>query len=294
MRVAVLGNGSIGKRHARNLHALGYRVSLIDSNPDVTSEAAGELDLVLDQCDAAIVCVPTAFHLRIFKKCLEHNLPVYLEKPACSIRDIPELEDIAQRTDLPTIMVGYQLRYHRDIIALHKRTPFEFARLSCECDMQTWQGVSSRGNFILEMSHEIDLALHLGAGPLCSFSNVNGQSKQVRMGFDGGFSVHLNGASPEYRRSWDVTWPSQLKWPSAGHQNISGPGLYTTISPEQIRIQYPTPERLGNTMYVNAMRSFMALAETRRQPSRGCTLQQAIDVMKIVQEVDYGHATRTR
>src|SRR5262245_5540203 len=74
MKFLVVGAGSIGKRHAANLLALGAgEIVVVDSRADRRQEVerrfgvrtAADVTTVLDDpgLDGVLVCTPTAFHL---------------------------------------------------------------------------------------------------------------------------------------------------------------------------------------------------------------------------------------
>jgi len=262
MTVAVIGVGSIGMRHASNLLRMGHTVSVIDTHPRTMK--LSELSKKLANADAAVICVPTAHHMSVLKVCMRKRLPVYIEKPVASQADLGALRRIAKKPDLPTIMVGYQLRFHPDIrkhATAVGATAIDSGKLFCACNMDQWVGESGRGNFLSEMSHEIDLALYFGAGPLV-FWDVNASSRWAYLGFDNGWSVELLGSSKKYDRTWS---------------------LYSGSS--TVEYEFADPSELGNHMYVAAMSHFLDAVKNKRQPTFGCTLQQGIAVMDVIAQV---------
>ena len=262
MNVAVIGVGSIGMRHAKNLLLMGHTISCIDTHP--RKMKLSELSKKLANADAAVICVPTAQHLSVLKVCMRKKLPVYIEKPVASQSDLGALRRLAKKPDLPTIMVGYQLRFHKNIkphaMAAGAKA-IDSGKLFCACNMDEWLGQSSYGNFLSEMSHEIDLALHFSAGPLVVW-DVNVPRRWAYLGFDGGWSVELLGSSKKYDRIWS---------------------LYSGSSTAECG--FTDPEGLGNDMYIAAMRHFLDAVTKKKQPTYGCTLQQGIAVMDVIAQV---------
>lgn len=122
MKFLIAGLGSIGRRHFRNLAALGEKdIILLRSHratlPD--DELAGypvETDLhealKKHKPDAVIVANPTALHLDIAIPAAEAGCAILLEKPVSDSLDrLDELQKIAEKSG-SKILVGFQFRYH--------------------------------------------------------------------------------------------------------------------------------------------------------------------------------------
>lgn len=122
MKILIAGLGSIGRRHFRNLIALGqtdlvlYR-TLKATLPD--DELAGypvETDLAealeKHKPDAVIVANPTALHLDVAIPAAEAGCAVLLEKPiAEDLSRVDELRRAAEKNG-NRFLVGFQFRYH--------------------------------------------------------------------------------------------------------------------------------------------------------------------------------------
>lgn len=119
MRFGVVGAGSIGQRHCRNLAALGHQVIAWDPIADrvraatETSNvmAAGGLDAVLAAGPAAVlVCTPPAHHLDVARRAVGAGCHVFVEKPiAHASAGVAELLDEARRRGR-RVVVGFNLR----------------------------------------------------------------------------------------------------------------------------------------------------------------------------------------
>jgi len=113
VRVLVLGAGSIGARHARNLAAAGAHVSIADADPKraalVEGAQAEPLDLDrLEGYDGIVVATPTSFHRVHTEAALAAGARVLVEKPIAMLDDT--LDALLAAGD--RIMVGYNLRFH--------------------------------------------------------------------------------------------------------------------------------------------------------------------------------------
>jgi len=122
MKFLIAGLGSIGRRHFRNLIALGEKdIILLRSHratlPD--DELAGypiETDiheaLKRHKPNAVIVANPTALHLDIAIPAAEAGCHILLEKPVSnSLERLDTLQNAAQKSG-SKILVGFQFRYH--------------------------------------------------------------------------------------------------------------------------------------------------------------------------------------
>jgi predicted dehydrogenase len=114
--VLVLGAGSIGTRHARNLVAAGARVAVADPEPDRarliddTTPVPFDLDRVVD-FDAVVVASPTSEHREQALATAGRDLPTLVEKPlAASGAGVDALRPFARH-----ITVGFNLRFHRPV-----------------------------------------------------------------------------------------------------------------------------------------------------------------------------------
>lgn len=118
----IAGLGSIGRRHMRNLLALGERdIVLLRSHKSTLpeDELAGypvETDineaLGKHKPDAVIVSNPTALHLDVAIPAAEAGCAILLEKPISHTGEkLDTLQSAVQRTSAP-VLLGFQLRFH--------------------------------------------------------------------------------------------------------------------------------------------------------------------------------------
>lgn len=120
--VLVAGYGSIGRRHFRNLRALGREdVRLLRSGrtppegfetpPD--TPVYHDLDEALEQGPGVVVVAnPTALHARVVQAAVDAGACVLLEKPVCS--DLEEARSLKEGVDRTGGVCGmaYCFRYH--------------------------------------------------------------------------------------------------------------------------------------------------------------------------------------
>jgi predicted dehydrogenase len=231
MRVAVLGLGSAGSRHAENLCGLGHEVVGFDPNG---ARDAGGIDRAATEeeavqaADAVVVASPSALHADQAVAALSAGRPVLVEKPlATSVADAERVERCAAESGM-VCGVAMNLRFHpaivclRDLIASGRLgTPY-LAQASMGFALPKWRpstdyrdGFSGKaalgGGIVWEAIHELDYLIWM-LGPV---TRVSGEASHVSdleidvedvavavLRFAAGTlgAVDLNFVEPVYRR----------------------------------------------------------------------------------------------
>jgi predicted dehydrogenase len=231
MRIAVIGLGSAGGRHARLARELGHEV--IGYDPDATPPdgvgAADSLAAALAGAHAAVVASPSAMHAEHALAAIEGEVPALIEKPLATGADDARCVVAAADGGGLTCGMAMNLRFHPGPVAL-KRLVEEgelgrvlFARASYGYDLSLWrpdtdyrEGYSARaelgGGILLDAIHEVDELLWL-LGPARSVSaklaHVSDLEIDVEdvalaaLGFESGAigTLDLNFIEPSYRRT---------------------------------------------------------------------------------------------
>jgi|TARA_B100000315_G_C14564549_1_gene582240 predicted dehydrogenase len=187
LRFCLIGRGSIGTRHIKNLKTLSYNNIIAYSedynkNKDVEFEnkynikTVHDLDKVkLFEPDALIIANPTAKHLKFAKIATEINSHIFMEKPLShSLEGVHELEITLSRKNL-TFFLANNLRYHpalckiKELIDAGGLGNIYFARIMAGRYLPDWHNwedyrnsYSARkelgGGVVLTLQHEIDYA----------------------------------------------------------------------------------------------------------------------------------------
>ena len=120
--ILIVGSGSVGKRHARNLAALGCRISCMDPRGDRREEMKSEVPLVgsfaseaeafgAASYDGVVIGSPPHVHVAQTIQALQAGCPVLLEKPVCpDLQGALKLQAEAERSTVPLLM-GYTWRW---------------------------------------------------------------------------------------------------------------------------------------------------------------------------------------
>lgn len=160
----VIGAGSIGQRHARNLAALGQKVDLIPYREFDADAVARRSDVA-----GVIIATATPIRLSLIALCAAQDWPFYVEKPLGwtkgQITDIyTAATPVADRS-----MVGFMMRYHpavRTLAAFDLSDIYSFA-FEIGHDVRQWRANwsfaqsyasdAAGGGVLLDLCHELDI-----------------------------------------------------------------------------------------------------------------------------------------
>lgn len=123
--ILVIGTGSIGRRHLRNLQSLGLTtLAAYDPDPVRVAEAQAETPIesfsTLDRAlawnpDCVFICTPPTTHIPLAHLAISGNAHLFIEKPLGNQLDgIDELIASAHNKSR-VALVGYNLRFHEGL-----------------------------------------------------------------------------------------------------------------------------------------------------------------------------------
>lgn len=121
MKFLIAGLGSIGRRHLRNLLALGERDIILyrTHRSTLPDSELGDFPVETDlatalerQPDAVIVSNPTALHLDVAIPAAQAGCHIFLEKPISHSLDRIDELDAALASGGGSLFVGFQFRFH--------------------------------------------------------------------------------------------------------------------------------------------------------------------------------------
>lgn len=181
-KVLVIGYGSIGKRHSRNLLELGIKPYILTQYPDnLDCIFFGDINEIREEeFEYCIISSPTSRHLEDLEKCLGlQNKPkkILIEKPIESshLKGL-EIENIAIEYGLD-IYIAYNLRFLEAFDIIRKfvqenKKAIRIVEITAGQDLREWRPHSDYtrsysafreqgGGVDLDLSHEIDYALWL-------------------------------------------------------------------------------------------------------------------------------------
>lgn len=319
----IVGCGSIGRRHARNLRAAGVTGLLLVDDDGAAAEAlardcggrvAPSLDDALKQgVAAAFICTPSNLHVRDATRAAAAGADLFIEKPLShSLDGIDELVATADGRGLVT-MVACNMRFHPGpravkrlldegvigtVVAARIHTGSYLPRWRPSQDYRrSYSASASHGGAILDCIHEIDLALwYFGPASLHSCAAVaawpvgldtDGLAELLLRHEHGVLaSVHLNFIQRDYSRSCLVIGTEgTIEWVFRDRE-------VRVFAPDgAIRERCAEPADWDmNEMYVDEMGHFLAAARRRTEtmnPIRNgvAALRLAIEARGRVREV---------
>lgn len=121
MKLAIIGLGSIGRRHLGNFNAVGVDTLVgYDAAPAQRTAAAAQfpfaavvptLEAALDGADGVVVCTPPDSHLAIARMALERGAHLMIEKPLT--QSVDGVEEVLRGCDARglRVLTAYNWRY---------------------------------------------------------------------------------------------------------------------------------------------------------------------------------------
>jgi len=181
-KILLIGYGSIGKRHAKNLKDIGIKPYILTKYPDgLDAIFLRDIEEIKDvNIDSCIIATPTARHLDDLKRCLTlSNIPrkILIEKPLeCSYLRGEKIKDITEKYGID-IFIAYNMRFLKifniikEFIKEQKNT-IRIIDIVAGQDLREWRPYkdytesysahSNQGGGVdLDLSHEIDYVLWL-------------------------------------------------------------------------------------------------------------------------------------
>ena len=129
-RVVIIGCGSIGKRHIRNLKTLGVtEIYCLRTRKGFTQDLPTNIqveevyswsDLIKKKPDIAFITNPTSLHIEAAKKIIPHIKGLFIEKPLSHNLDgVSNLLKLVEKYKVVTFM-GFNIEFHPLIIEIGK------------------------------------------------------------------------------------------------------------------------------------------------------------------------------
>ena len=314
MKILLIGLGSIGLRHLRNIIQSGYSSITVVSRsghlPEVFSHLAVYSSLsgalLAKSYDTAIICTPTAFHTLALKELLCAKVPnIYIEKPVShSLAGLPELLALSKLYK-NNIVVGFDLHFDPGmqkvkqllnegiigkVVSVNAQVgqylpdwrPHEDYRRGMSAKLETGGGV------MLDLVHEFDYLLWLFGKVktiACQYTNSGAleieteDASDVLMRFQSGTiaTIHMDYLQPKLVRNCMITGSNgTICWNLA----TSTVKWITTDKNEQ-EFSYYGYER--NTRFVEIMNAFLQNSNDPRLTK----LEQGIESLKLVVAAKY-------
>jgi predicted dehydrogenase len=308
MRFLIAGLGSAGRRHLRNLLALGERDIVLYRTGRSTlpeDELAGfpvetSLEAALHRKpDAVIVANPTSLHLDVAIPAAKAGCHLLIEKPlAHSLEGVEELEAAVRKG--VRILIGFQYRFHPGLEAIRRWVregavgPVLFARAHYGDYLPAWHpwedyrsSYSARpelgGGAILTLCHPVDYLMWILGEPVVRWAEARLAPQldiqvesvaEIGLDFPNGVlaSIHLDFIQQPADHHVEVLSPEgTLNWNQAdGCARLFRGGSRTA------------EEELGSNgferddMFLEEMRHFLAVVRGEAEPNCGLEMVSAV------------------
>lgn len=207
MKAIVIGSGSIGRRHVRNLCSLGVTgISLYDVKPERAASVAEECGVTAVRSiaeafaqnpESAFICTPPVTHLPLARQAVAAGCHVFVEKPLTNQMDGVDELLVEAHGSRCLVYVGYNLRFHPGLVRLKQMLDHGTIGMPLGIRAEFGQYLpdwrpdedyrasytakeSLGGGIILDASHELDYIRWL-AGAVESVSCASGRIGGLEM-----------------------------------------------------------------------------------------------------------------
>ena len=216
-KILVIGIGSIGRRHIRNIKFLipNSTISLLSKSSNGTYDEEKLVDNIYRKTsdtltlsfDAIFICGPASSHIKISLDFLKKGNNIFIEKPLSdNLANCNKFLNYAKFSK-NIIQVGYQFKFHPALIKLRneikkrKYGNLVSSKIECSSYLPKWRegrdysktvsaSKQSGGGVTLELSHEIDFANWL-FGPFDKVSSISKNTKSLKVNVDDISNINL-------------------------------------------------------------------------------------------------------
>ncbi len=313
MKFLVVGCGSIGRRHMKNLLAMGETIVAADLSSEYRKWVEDNLHLETYETateamkneapDAVLICTPPSAHIKLALEAVEQGRHVFIEKPvSSSIAGIDGLIKRARQKKVKT-MVGYNQRFNKTLLRVReliKQNRILFVRVEFGQylpDWRPWQDYRKSytalkklgGGIVLDDSHELDYVrwmfgepknVHAIAGKISSLEVETEDTAEVIMRMDNAIvSVHMDFVRRDpVRKGEAVSEEGTIKWDLRNN-------TITYCHPDG-KIDEEKIEQDVNETYVDELKHFIDCIKNNTQTISSLedatkTLELALKIKKI-------------
>jgi predicted dehydrogenase len=314
MKALVVGGGSIGLRHLRNLRRLGVGfLGVVETDASRRDAIAAEIPVTsfsrlregLDWApDFVVVATPTSLHAEHTLEVVGRGLPVFVEKPLSHTdAGLTEIAALVEQKKL-TSLVGCNMRFHpgpakvKQLLDEARLGKILFARVHVGSYLPEWRpNTDYRSNYaartetgggcLMDCIHEIDLARwYLGEvqSVFCSaghFSSLEIETEDVAIVVcrhaSGAMSeIHLDYVQRTYERGCQIVGEAgSIFWDF----NSGVVRWYDAANKEWTSYAQPDPWEV-NQMYMDEMKHFLVCLSEQRLTM--LPVSEAAALMRVV------------
>jgi predicted dehydrogenase len=307
--ILLIGLGSIGKRHFKNLLSLGYNnITVVTSKTSLPHDlsiakvfSSTKAALGNNHYAAAFICTPTAAHTKDLLLLLQNKVEnIYVEKPLShSLNRLDEVFKLAAFYS-PNIFIGYDLRFHpalqkvKELIDQNAIGKVISANAFVGQHLPQWRpyedyrkGMSAKketgGGVMLDLIHEVDYLYWLfgnAASVTCNYVNTGEleieteEAAEMLLKFSNGTlaTVHLDYWQPQIKRYCYFTGTKgTIYWDYCASRVT-----ITNMQNEQQNFCFENVER--NDRFIEIIKTFLQHSGDERLTS----INEGLDSLKII------------
>jgi predicted dehydrogenase len=301
MKILVIGCGSVGKRHLRNLLSMNAgqifaydidtsKVDLVQKELSVEGLSSENETLNDGAYDAAFICSPPSLHVNQALKLLEKGTHCLIEKPLSNtLENLDTLVELVDRTKT-TVLIGYNFRFSPLLVKIKEFLDNQiigqplFLKASLGYYLPYWRpeedyrkgygaNKSLGGGIVLDASHEIDYARCFLGEVKEVFAVCKKISKldidtedfaEITMHHrNGAYSqVHLDYLQTNYRRSCEIVGEKGMLVWDINERVLNVYGL----NDKEYHVYYEGLNANVNDMYVEETKHFFRCIKGVEEP----------------------------
>tara|TARA_Y100000590_G_scaffold115951_1_gene132318 strand:+ start:9108 stop:10103 length:996 start_codon:yes stop_codon:yes gene_type:complete len=311
LKILVIGYGSIGKRHVKNLLKINNnQISICTHNNDALKLKNKNVkifktvsDAVKEEFDLVVICNETSLHVKTALKFAEKGCHIFFEKPISdSLEEIPKLKKLIKQKKIIS-MVGCNMRFLPGIKLMKKLIEKEsigriFSVLvengSYMPDWHPWEDYKRSyagrkklgGGVVLTQIHEYDY-LFWFFGKVDEVYAINGKFSDLKIDVEDLSAsllkfkkkiiaeVHLDYFQKPSQRSCKIIGTKgQIKWQWENDRVEIFNYKTKKLTTKNLKKKFDR-----NQMYVNEMKYFLKCIKTKKIPMNSIT--EALKIQEV-------------
>ena len=291
--IIIIGGGSIGQRHIKNLHSLGFNnIYCLKRKADADFEKKFEVNVITSYHEvdaispwAVFICNPTSLHIESLQHSVNSAAHIFMEKPLIhDKKGLKKAREILNNYN-HVFLIGFMMRFHPLVKEIKKILDTESlgkvysARLEFGSFLPYWHPYEDHkisyaarkelgGGVINTITHELDLAQYFFGDPdsvKAHKMNIGKLDIDVEELFEGILiykdklvSLHLDYLQKDYDRRISILCDEgSIRW--NWHDNE----VIVKKHKEETQV-IPLHNFDVNQLYIDELKSFFTLIENKK------------------------------
>ncbi len=306
MKALIIGLGSIGTRHAKNLLASGIVVSGIEPNAEMRALPIPYVNSIAEaEADFAVICSPTDLHLPQAIDCAKKGMHLFIEKPPSNnLKGFDGLKKICKAKKLVCMVAcnfrftdGLQLvkklaesKIYGKLIGMRAYFGQYLPDMRKGRDYRQLYAAGPAGGVILDSFHEFDYVfwflglpkkLSCHKAKVSSLEIMREDIADINLDYNGAMAnIHVDYLRRKYKRSCEFIFENAtVLWKYKADEQREIVEAYA-VEGQKILLDNALDV---NKMYAEEMRHFLDCVTGSANPTLG--LSQAEKELKLVLKV---------